>query len=131
MVRGIPRMSIPAIQIRIIRDNSNSLKDEIFTITKGKHNDWRLNHKSAFSQSDSTMFVKKIDHVINYVYAAFDLLKVDNERYHFVQLDAPCYPVALVSRADILCGSDTLHKLVRVVEQVLDNWPTSCRPWSP
>jgi hypothetical protein len=124
-------MSVPAIQLRIIRDNTNSLKDEIFTITKGMHNDWRLNHRSAFSQSNSTMFVKKIDHVISYIYAAFDLLKIDNEMYQFVQLDAPCYPVALVSRADILCGSDTLHKLVRVVEQVLDNWPTSCHPWSP
>lgn len=124
-------MSIPAIQIRIIRDNTNSLKDEIFTITKGMHNDWRLNHKSAFSQTNSTMFVKKIDHVINYVYASFDLLKIDNEKYQFVQLDAPCYPVALVSRSDILYHSDTLRKLVQVVEQVLDNWPTSCHPWSP
>jgi len=124
-------MSIPAIQLRIIRDNFNSLKDEIFTITKGMHNDWRINHRSAFSQTNSTMFVKKVDHVINYIYDAFDLLKIDNERYEFIQLDAPCYPVALVSRSDILCGSDTLYKLVRVVEQVLDNWPTSCSPWSP
>ena len=122
-------MSIPAIQIRIVRDNTNSLKDEIFTITKGMHNDWRLNHRSAFSQSNSTMFVKKNDHVINYVYASFDLLKVDSEMYQFVQLDAPCYPVALVSRADILAGER--YTLVRVVEQVLDNWPTSCHPWSP
>ena len=124
-------MSVPAIQLRIIRDNTNSLKDEIFTITKGMHNDWRLNHRSAFSQSESTMFVKKIDHVISYIYAAFDLLKIDHAMFQFVPRDAPCYPVALVPRADILCGSDTLHKLVRVVEQVLDNWPTSCRPWSP
>jgi hypothetical protein len=124
-------MSIPAIQLRIIRDDFNSLKDEIFTITKGMHNDWRINHKSAFSQSNSTMFVKKIDHVINYVYAAFDLLKIDNELYQFIQLDAPCYPTTLVPRSDILCNSDTLHKLVLVIEQVLDNWPTSCHPWSP
>ena len=116
-------MTAPNIQIRIIRDNLNSLKDEIFTITQGAHNDWRINHKSNFSQSNSTMYVKTRSEVLTYIYTLFDLLKVDDERYQFVQLDATCYPVAMVSRYDIICGSDTLNKLVRVVENSLDNWP--------
>jgi len=120
----------PNIQIRIVRDNSNSLKDEIFTISRGAHNDWRINHKSPFSQSNSTTYIKSRSDVVNYVYAIFDLLKVDNELYHFVQLDATCYPVVMIPRADILCGSDTLYKLVRVVENSLDNWPAWVEQWS-
>ena len=58
----------PNIQIRIVRDNSNSLKDEIFTISKGAHNDWRINHKSPFSQSNSTMYVKTRSDIITYIY---------------------------------------------------------------
>jgi len=123
-------MTAPNIQIRIIRDNLNSLKDEIFTITQGAHNDWRINHKSNFSQSNSTMYVKTRSEVLTYIYTLFDLLKVDDERYQFVQLDATCYPVAMVSRYDIICGSDTLNKLVRVVENSLDNWPAWVEEWS-
>ena len=121
----------PNIQIRIVRDNSNSLKDEIFTISQGAHNDWRINHKSPFSQSNSTMYVKTRSDIITYIYTVFDLLKVDDEKYHYVQLDATCYPVIMVSRADILgVGGDALYKIVRVVENSLDNWPAWVEPWS-
>jgi hypothetical protein len=121
----------PCVQIRIIRDNKNSLKDEIFTINKATHNDWRINHRSAFSASNSTMYVRSRSEVLSYLYTLFDLLKMDDERYEFVQLDATCYPVVMVSRADILGGgSDTLYKLVRVVENSLDNWPASVEAWS-
>lgn len=118
------------IQIRIIRDNANSLKDEIFTISKGTHNDWRINHKSAFSQSNSTMFVKSRLDVLDYADNIFELLKVDDEPFHFVQFDIPCYPVAMVPRSDILVRRDTFNKLVRVVEHVLDNWPANVEQWS-
>lgn len=124
-------MPSPNIQIRIVRDNRNSLKDEIFTITQGAHNDWRVNHKSPFSQSNSTLYLKNRSDVITYVYTMFDLLKVDDEKYHFVQLDATCYPVIMVSRADILgVGGDALYKIVRVVENSLDNWPAWVDEWS-
>ena len=124
-------MPTPNIQIRIVRDNANSLKDEIFTITQGAHNDWRVNHKSPFSQSNSTLYLKNRSDVITYVYTMFDLLKVDDEKYHFVQLDATCYPVIMVSRADIMgVGGDALYKIVRVVENSLDNWPAWVDEWS-
>ena len=124
-------MPSPNIQIRIVRDNRNSLKDEIFTITQGAHNDWRINHKSPFSQSNSTLYLKNRSDVITYVYTMFDLLKVDDEKYHFVQLDATCYPVIMVSRADIMgVGGDALYKIVRVVENSLDNWPAWVDEWS-
>ena len=124
-------MPTPNIQIRIVRDNANSLKDEIFTITQGAHNDWRINHKSPFSQSNSTLYLKNRSDVITYVYTMFDLLKVDDEKYHFVQLDATCYPVIMVSRADIMgVGGDALYKIVRVVENSLDNWPAWVDEWS-
>jgi len=124
-------MPAPNIQIRIVRDNANSLKDEIFTITQGAHNDWRINHKSNFSQSNSTLYLKNRSDVITYVYTLFDLLKVDDETYHFVQLDATCYPVIMISRADILSvGGDALYKIVRVVENSLDNWPAWVDEWS-
>lgn len=123
-------MPSPNIQIRIVRDNRNSLKDEIFTITQGAHNDWRINHKSNFSQSNSTLYLKNRSDVITYVYTMFDLLKVDDETYHFVQLDATCYPVIMISRADILgVGGDALYKIVRVVENSLDNWPAWVDEW--
>ena len=123
-------MPSPNIQIRIVRDNANSLKDEIFTITQGAHNDWRINHKSPFSQSNSTLYLKNRSDVITYVYTMFDLLKVDDEKYHFVQLDATCYPVIMVSRADIMgVGGDALYKIVRVVENSLDNWPAWVDEW--
>lgn len=124
-------MPSPTIQIRIIRDNANSLKDEIFTITQGAHNDWRINHKSSFSQSTSTLYLKNRSDVLTYLYTMFDLLKVDDEKYQFVQLDATCYPVIMVSRTDILgLGSDALFKIVRVVENSLDNWPAWVDEWS-
>lgn len=118
------------IQIRIIRDKANSLKDEIFTLTQGTHNDWRINHKSNFSQTNSTMFLPSRSDVLDYLHNIFALLKVDDERFHFLQFDIPCYPVAIVSRADILAGNDTFHKLLRVVESVLYNWPARVEEWS-
>ena len=115
---------MPAVvQIRIIRDNANSLKDEIFTISKGTHNDWRINHKSAFSQTNSTMFLCCRTDVLEYLENIFHLLKVDDERFEFLQFDLPCYPVVMVSRSDVLVGSQTYTKLVQVVESVLYNWP--------
>jgi hypothetical protein len=122
-------MSI-SIQLRIVKDNVNSLKDEIFTISKGHHDDWCINHRSYFSQTNSSMYLKSRADVLNYLYHAFDIVKVDTELFHSVQFDAPCYPVVMVSRKDILC-IDTMHTFMRVVDQVLNNWPTSCRPWSP
>jgi hypothetical protein len=123
--------AFPNIQIRIVRDNSNSLKDEIFTISKGAHNDWRINHKSPFSQSNSTMYVKTRSDIIAYIYTVFDLLKVDDEKYHFIQLDATCYPVVMIPRCDMMIGTtDSVYKIVRVVENSLDNWPAWVEPWS-
>lgn len=120
----------PNIQIRIVRDNSNSLKDEIFTISKGAHNDWRINHKSPFSQSNSTMYVKTRSDIITYIYTVFDLLKVDDEKYHYVQLDVTCYPVVMIPRCDMIGTTDSVFKIVRVVENSLDNWPAWVEPWS-
>ena len=120
----------PNIQIRIVRDNSNSLKDEIFTISQGAHNDWRINHKSPFSQSNSTRYVKTRSDIITYIYTVFDLLKVDDEKYHYVQLDATCYPVVMIPRCDMLGSTDSVFKIVRVVENSLDNWPAWVEPWS-
>jgi hypothetical protein len=123
-------MSVPPfVQFRIIKDNSNSLKDEIITVTKANHDDWRVTHKSYFSQTETTMFLKKNDHVISYFYTVYDMLKIDNEKFQFVQLDAPCFPVTLVSRADVL-DTNNFYKLVRVVEKALNNWPNTVRPWS-
>ena len=123
-------MSIPSIQIRIIRDNTNSLKDEIFTITQGSHNDWRLNHKSNFSQSNSTMFAKSRSDVLEYLENIFDLLKIDDEPFQFLQFDIPCCPVTMVPRSDALMRTNTLNKLVQVVEYTLHNWPCRVDEWS-
>jgi len=120
----------PCIQLRIIRDNSNSLKDEIFTINKGTHNDWRINHKSAFSQSNSTMFLPNRTDVLEYLHNILTMLKVDDERFQFLQFDIPCYPVVMVSRTDVLVGSQTYTSLVQVVESVLYNWPYNVEQWS-
>jgi hypothetical protein len=115
----------------VIRDNANSLKDEIFTISQGTHNDWRINHKSAFSQTNSTKFLSYRSDVLEYLQNIFTLLKVDDERFQFLQLDVPCYPVVMVSRSDILVGKDTFSNLMRVVENVLYNWPYNVEQWSP
>ena len=119
------------IQLRIVRDNANSLKDEIFTISQGTHNDWRINHKSAFSQTNSTKFLSYRTDVLEYLQNIFNLLKVDDERFQFLQLDAPCYPVVMVSRSDVLVGKDTFSNLMQVVENVLYNWPYNVEHWSP
>jgi len=119
----------PCVQLRIIRDNSNSLKDEIFTINKGTHNDWRINHKSAFSQSNSTMFFPNRTDVLEYLHNILTLLKVDDERFQFLQFDIPCYPVVMVSRTDVLVGSQTYTSIVQVVESVLYNWPYDVQHW--
>ena len=119
------------IQLRIVRDNANSLKDEIFTISQGTHNDWRINHKSPFSQTNSTKFLSYRSDVLEYLENIFSLLKVDDERFQFLQLDVPCYPVVMVSRSDVLVGKDTFSNLVRVVENVLYNWPYNVEHWSP
>ena len=126
----MPSSNCVNIQIRIIRDNSNSLKDEIFTLSKGTHNDWRINHKSAFSATNSTMFLPSRTDVLEYLHNIFDLLKVDDERFQFLQFDVPCYPVTMVSRSDVLVGSQTFDNLVRVVESVLYNWPYDVEHWS-
>jgi hypothetical protein len=122
--------STPCVQLRIIRDNANSLKDEIFTINKGRHNDWRINHRSAFSQSTTTMFLSNRTDVLEYLHNILTLLKVDDERFHFLQFDIPCYPVVMVSRTDVLVGSQTYTSLVQVVESVLYNWPYDVEQWS-
>lgn len=119
-----------SVQFRIIRNKKNSLRDEIFTLSKGAHNDWRINHKSTFSQSNSTMFVKCRSDVLDYLMNVVDLLKVDNESYEFIQLDAPCHPVVMVSCADVTAGGSAFHNLLRVVEYVLYNWPSTVAPWT-
>ena len=119
------------IQLRIVRDNANSLKDEIFTISQGTHNDWRINHKSPFSETNSTKFLSYRSDVLEYLQNIFTLLKVDDERFQFLQLDVPCYPVVMVSRSDVLVGKDTFSNLMRVVENVLYNWPYNVEHWSP
>jgi len=125
------RMPVPIIQLRIVRDNANSLKDEIFTISRGAaHNDWRINHKSNFSQSNTVMFVKSRSDVLDYLENISELLKVDNEPFHYLQFDIPCYPVTLVPRCDVLMRKDTLDKIMRVVEDSLDNWPAWVEEWS-
>jgi hypothetical protein len=126
----MPACTCANIQIRIVRDNANSLKDEIFTINKASHNDWRINHKSAFSASKSTMFLPSRTDVLEYLHNIFDLLKVDDERFQFLQFDFPCYPVTMVSRSDILAGSQTFDNIVRVVESVLYNWPYDVQHWT-
>jgi hypothetical protein len=118
------------IQIRIIRDNSNSLKDEIFTVSKGTHNDWRINHKSAFSATNSTMFLSNRTEVLEYLHNIFTLLKVDDERFEFLQFDLPCYPVVMVSRSDVMVRSQTYNNIMQVVESVLYNWPYNVQHWS-
>jgi hypothetical protein len=120
-----------SIQIRLVRDSNNSLKDEVFTIAKGDHDDWRINHKSYFSQTNSTMFVKSVYLVNQYVMQLFEMVRLDSEKYSSVQLDAPCYPVVMVTRKDVLRSTECVHDFVRVVDQVLNNWPTSCHSWSP
>jgi len=119
------------IQLRIIRDNTNSLKDEIFTLSKGTHNDWRINHKSAFSTSNTTMFLQNRTDVLEYIQNILTLLKVDDETFQFLQFDIPCYPVVMVSRSDVLVRSQTFDNIVRVVESVLYNWPYDVEQWSP
>ena len=120
----MPSCTCVNIQFRVIRDNANSLKDEVFTLSKGTHNDWRINHRSAFSQTDSTMYLANRSDVLDYLYNIFLLLKVDDESFQFLQFDVPCYPVVMVSRADVLVGSQTYTSLVQVVESVLYNWPS-------
>ena len=119
-----------SVQFRIIRDNANSLKDEIFTIVKGTHNDWRINHKSGFSSTQSTMFLPNRSSVLDYLHNVIALLKVDDEKFQFLQFDVPCYPVVMVSRADVLAGSYTYNNLAQVVESVLYNWPHTVEHWS-
>ena len=126
----MPASNCVNIQIRIIRDNTNSLKDEIFTVSKGTHNDWRINHKSAFSASNSTMFLSNRTDVLEYLRNILTMLKVDDERFEFLQFDIPCYPVVMVSRTDVLVGSQTYNSLVQVVESVLYNWPYDVQHWS-
>lgn len=126
----MPASSIVNIQFRIVRDNTDSLKDEIFTLSRGAHNDWRVNHKSAFSATNSTMFLPNRSDVLDYLHNIFDLLKVDEERFQFLQFDVPCYPVVMVSRAEVLAGSQTYNKIVQVVESVLYNWPMRVEEWS-
>jgi hypothetical protein len=126
----MPSSNCVNIQLRIIRDNTDSLKDEIFTVSKGTHNDWRINHKSAFSASNSTMFLSNRTDVLEYLRNILTMLKVDNERFEFLQFDVPCYPVVMVSRIDVLVGSQTYNSLVQVVESVLYNWPHDVHHWS-
>jgi len=119
------------IQLRIVRDNANSLKDEIFTISQGTHNDWRINHKSPFSRRTLRSSCPTVAMFSEYLQNIFNLLKVDDERFQFLQLDVPCYPVVMVSRSDVLVGKDTFSNLMQVVENVLYNWPYNVKHWSP
>jgi len=76
------------------------------------------------------MFLSSRSDVLDYLHTIFDLLKVDDEPTQFLQLDAPCYPVVMVSRDEILGDSVTFGKLVRVVESVLYNWPYDVEHWN-
>ena len=76
------------------------------------------------------MFLSNRTDVLEYLHNILTLLKVDDERFQFLQLDVPCYPVVMVSRADVLVGSQTYTSLVQVVESVLYNWPYNVEQWS-
>lgn len=113
------------IQIRVVKDNHNSLRDEVYTVRRGDHDDFKIVNRSAFSGSETTMYLKNSYMVLHYIRHVFELLKVDSEHFGFVQFDASCYPVVMVSRKDVLKG-DAVDRFLRVVENILTNWPTTC-----
>jgi hypothetical protein len=113
------------IQIRVIKDDNNSLHDEVYTIRSGDHHDFTIVNRSPFSGTETTMYLKNACMVLRYVRDIFELLSVDSERFSFVQFDASCYPVVMVSRREVLRG-DAVDRFLRVVENVLTNWPSTC-----
>jgi hypothetical protein len=117
------------IQIRVIRDNNNSLHDEVYTIRRGSHNDYEIVNRSAFSDTETTMFLKTSYMVVHYIQNLLELLKLDSDKFRFIQFDASCYPVVMVSRHEFL-RPDTAANFVRVVDSVLTNWPSYCEPLS-
>lgn len=117
------------IQIRVVKDDANSLRDEIYTISRGVHNDYKVVNLSAFSGSETTMYLGTADAVTDYLHNVFELLRYDSEHFTFVQFDASCYPVVMVSRKDVLKG-DAAERFLRVVENILTNWPTTCESLS-
>ena len=76
------------------------------------------------------MFLSNRTDVLEYLQNILTLLKVDDERFEFLQFDIPCYPVVMVSRTDVLVGSQTYSNVVQVVESVLYNWPYDVQYWS-
>lgn len=119
-------MTIPSIQFRIIGAAKNdSSKDEIITIDKTSHGDFRVQYRSYFSQTSTVTYMRDGAAVTNYVQSLFELLRVDAEHCDSVQVDIAGFPVAIIRRDMLFSDPATISNVLRVVSLVTYNWPAS------
>ena len=114
------------IQIRLVKDTHNSLKDEMITVTKTNSGIYRIQFKSYFSQTRTTMYFKHRDGVVGYLRAVFGMIKIDSENFDSLQADVSGFPVAIVPLQNVREGYDTEEKIMRAVMMMLNNWPAKC-----
>ena len=114
-----------SIQFRFIRDNNNSLKDEVFSILQGSHPDIKVIYRSTLNNNKTTMYFKHPYEIITYFRNVIELMMMDDDKYVFFQMDIPGYPTTMVSFND-LKEREIVFKFEKVIESVLGNWPTNC-----
>jgi len=111
------------ITIHIIR-SINNIADDVITIDKDGYlfSVTYMDRDSKFRYSfDATR-----DQVIEYIYSVFELLRIDEEPFHSIQVTLPAYPVINVKINSL--SEKTVKTFMRPLKKSLIRWLTSIRP---
>jgi hypothetical protein len=114
-----------SLQFRFVRDNDNSLRDDVFILNIGSHSDFKVVHRSPLNNNKTTTYFKDSYDVIVYFKQIINLMLLDDEKYLFFQFDAPGYPTIMVKFSQ-LKEEDIVKKFEDVLDAVMTNWPSYC-----
>jgi len=117
-------MSFSPLEIRFIRDHSNSLQDDVLQIIPNENSS--RTYVLTYTDHDSRVrnqLEATIDEILDFVEDTFELLTVDDEPFEYVQLIAPTFPAVLVSVGRLANSSIISDTLFRVIRNTLRNYP--------
>jgi hypothetical protein len=111
------------ITLHIIRSLNNA-SDDVITINKDGYlfSVSYMDRDSKFRYS----FDASREQVIEYLYSIFEMLRIDEEPFHSIQVTLPAYPVINVKIASL--NDKTIQTFMRPLKRSLLRWLTSVRP---
>jgi hypothetical protein len=112
--------------IRLIRDTKDTENDDVIRITPTSNGKYQVELDTAGHQLVNTQQKKthlkgmSFDAVKNYVKTLLFLLPIDDDGYHFVQVDMPCMPAILLTTDKLHCDclTETIMDYMNSIESV-------------